>query len=189
MQTDDELIIEIRKGIQSAMEVLIKRHYKIVFAYIYRNLGEYHMAYDLTQETFVKMVKNLHSYSVRGNFQHWLLKIALNTCRDYYKSRAYQTTSKSNPLEEAQFENNTKIIDLIEQKLESNQIRNAIMELPSYQREAIILRFFHDLKIQKIAEITSSGEPAVKSRIIQGLSKLKTILGRDKDYEKKRSRL
>ncbi|WP_106767499.1 RNA polymerase sigma factor [Paenibacillus faecalis] len=178
MQTDDELIKKIRKGNQSAIEILIQRHYKVVFAYIYRNLGDYHMAYDLTQETFMKMVRNIHSYSNKGSFQYWLLKISLNTCRDYFRSRAYQTASTSSPIDESVLENKLEGHDAIEQKLESNLIRSAIMELPSYQREAIILRYYHDLKIQKIAEITSAGESTVKSRIKQGLSKVKTILER-----------
>jgi RNA polymerase sigma factor (sigma-70 family) len=138
MQTDDELILEIRRGIQSSMEILIRRHYKTVFAYIYRNLGEYHISYDLTQETFVKMIRSIGSYSANGNFQYWLLKIALNTCRDYFKSRGYRTTKESTSMDDSRLESGgSKIIDLIEQKVESTHIRNAVAELPAYQRKPL----------------------------------------------------
>src|SRR4051794_33615569 len=118
MQIDDELIDEIRHGSKSAMEVLIKRHYKTVFSYIYRNVGDFHISYDLSQETFIKMARNIHSYSAGGKFQYWLLKIALNTCRDYYKSRANKSKNNSVPLDETLIESKSKVIDLIEQKLE-----------------------------------------------------------------------
>ncbi|QYY44107.1 RNA polymerase sigma-70 factor, ECF subfamily [Aneurinibacillus thermoaerophilus] len=187
MQSDEQLIMEIRKGIESSMEVLINRYYKMVFAYIYRNVGEYHLCYDLTQETFIKMIKNIDTFSTEGSFKHWLIKIALNTCRDHYKSQGYKLGQASFTWTDKISEKNEHVIDLIQHKVESEYIRNAVMKLPAYQREAIVLRFYHDLKIKDIASITSSSESTVKSRIMQGLSKLKSILERDKNDEKKQS--
>ena len=48
MLTDEELIEEIIQGSQAAMEVLVNKHYKSVFAYLYRKTGDYHTAFDLT---------------------------------------------------------------------------------------------------------------------------------------------
>ncbi|MDQ0253560.1 DNA-directed RNA polymerase specialized sigma24 family protein [Evansella vedderi] len=85
---DEELIEEIKNGSQAAMEVLIKKQYKTIFAYVYRKVGDYHLAYDMTQEVFIKMMKSINEYKGGGKFQHWLLKIAVNHCRDYFRSSA-----------------------------------------------------------------------------------------------------
>ncbi|REK76950.1 RNA polymerase sigma factor [Paenibacillus paeoniae] len=188
MQTDEELIEEIKRGSPSAMEVLIKRHYNLVFAYLYRSTGDYHLACDLTQDTFMKLVKFIGDYTSRGSFKPWLLRIALNTCRDYMRSSTKRTRLQTQEVDDSLQDPNAKVIDLIEQKQESNRIRHAIMELPPYQREALVLRYYHDYKIKHIAEITSSGESAVKSRISQGLAKLKSILNRRGGHEQKRSK-
>lgn len=189
MQTDHELIQEIRNGSKSALEVLIKCHYKMVFSYIYRYVGDYHTAYDLTQETFIKVAQNIHTYKADGEFKYWLFKIALNTCRDYFKSKTHKMNSNSILVEEMTLEGHSNVIDLIEQKADSNFIKNAVMQLPPYQREAILLRFFHDLKVKTIADMTEAGESTVKSRIKQGLSKLKVLLERNKADEEKRKGL
>ena len=68
------------------------------------------------------------------------------------------------------------------------EVRRALHSLPDYQKEVIILRFYHNLKIREIAKITKSNIPTVKSRLRQGLQKieryLKDFKGGDK-YEKK----
>ena len=186
MHSDEELVRELRQGSESAMEDLVKRHYQMVFAYIYRYSGDYHTSYDLTQETFIKMVRNVDSLVQQESFKVWLLKIALNTCRDYFKSRSYKTGQVSGEWNEAIAEDKAHVVDLFERKTESASVKAALMELPSYQRETIILRFYQDLKIKEIASLTSVGEPTVKSRIKQALSKLKTIIEKEDEDDQKR---
>lgn len=82
MSEDEQLIEKIHNGSEEAMETLVRRHYQNVFAFVYRRTGEYHLAYDLTQEIFLKMIKSLHFYHERGKFRSWLIKIAVNKCRD-----------------------------------------------------------------------------------------------------------
>ncbi len=183
MQSDEELIQELHKGIESSMEVLIKRHYSIVFSYIYRQTGDYHTSYDLTQETFIKMVRSIGTVTQGQSFKLWLLKIALNTCRDYFKSKSFKTVQASSEWKE-EYEDR-RLIDYFDKKLESAAVQAAIMELPDYQRETIILRYYQDLKIKDIAHVTAVGEPTVKSRIKQGLSKLKQLMERRSLYEQK----
>ncbi|WNQ11962.1 RNA polymerase sigma factor [Paenibacillus aurantius] len=189
LQSDEQLIQEGKQGIESSMELLIKRHYRMVFAYIYRYTGDYHTSYDLTQETFCKMVRALGSRDKDKSFPSWLLKIALNTCRDHYRSGAFKAGQVSQEWEEGIADPNALLVDLIERKLENAVVRSAVMDLPPYQRETIILRYYHDLKIKDIADLTSAGESTVKSRIKQGLAKLKMLLERrSPDDRKKTSR-
>ena len=94
MPTDDELVEEILNGSKAAMDVLVRRHYKNIFSYVYRKTGNYHLAYDLTQEIFIKMMKSIKNYKQQGKFSSWLLKIAVNHCRDYYKSSDFRKEAR-----------------------------------------------------------------------------------------------
>lgn len=176
MPTDEELLDEIKLGSQAAMEVLVKKHYKYIFAYVYRKVDDYHLAYDLTQEVFVKMMKALHQYKEKDKFKHWLLKIAVNHCRDYFRSRSFKQKEKEGELAPKIVDQKNNVWDLISKKENSESVKAALEQLPEYQKEAIILRFYHDLKINEIASMTDSKESTVKSRLRQGQVKLKKLL-------------
>lgn len=186
MPTDEELLEEIHSGSQAAMEVLVKKYYKNIFSYIYRKIGDYHISYDLTQEVFIKMMKAIDRYEGRGKFRNWLLKIAVNHCNDYYKSKSFKNKSREIQLEDRISENNDKVWDLLKKKIERNLVKKAILSLPDYQRDVMILRYYHDMKIKDIADVTDSKEATVKSRLRQGTSKLKESLLGGEDIEKRK---
>lgn len=188
MPTDEELLDEIKDGSQAAMEVLVKKHYKYIFAYIYRKVGDYHLAYDLTQEVFVKMMKALDRYQTKNTFKHWLLKIAVNHCRDYFRSRSFKQKEKEGELVPKLVDQKSNVWDLISKKVNSEQVKSALEQLPEYQKETIILRYYHDLKIKEISEITDSKEATVKSRLQQGQAKLKKILQGVTDHDLQQGR-
>lgn len=73
--------------------------------------------------------------------------------------------------------------DTLEKVIENEnkiEVRRALHSLPDYQKEVIILRFYHNLKIREIAKITKSNIPTVKSRLRQGLQKIERYL---KDFK------
>lgn len=180
--TDEQLVEEILKGNKAAMEVLINRYYKLVFAVIYRNLGDYHISLDLTQETFVKMMISIKTFkNHKGNFKPWILKIAVNNCKDYYKSAYVQHNVLSDQIPETACEKEN-IINLLEKKEDRLKVKKALMDLPKNQMETIILKYYHDLKIKEISEITGANESTIKSRLKLGYSKLKKVfLGGNED--------
>lgn len=177
MQNESELIEEILHGSQAAMEVLVNRYYKGIFSYIYRSTGAYHTSYDLTQEVFIKMLKSVRSFDRRiGNFKNWIFKIAVNTVKDYFRSRGYRSFKEMTELDENRPDEGENIVELITRMSQRKEIKRAIMELPDYQRDAVILRFYHDMKIKDIAAVMETNESTVKSRLKQGIEKLKNIL-------------
>jgi RNA polymerase sigma factor (sigma-70 family) len=185
---DDELVEEMLNGSKAAMDVLVRRHYKNIFSYVYRKTGNYHLAYDLTQEIFIKMMKSIKNYKHQGKFSRWLLKIAVNHCRDYYKSSDFRKEGQRTELPEELAQDSSNVWDIFQRKQQRKEVRESINALPEYQREAIILRFYHDLKIKEIALITGSKEPTVKSRLRQGLEKLKNMLNGGEHCERTGSR-
>lgn len=157
------------------MEVLVKRHYKNIFAYVYRKVEDYHLAYDLTQEVFIKMMKSIENYKPYGKFSNWLLTIAVNQCRDYFRSRKFKQKNIEEEFKDLFKDEKGNISNLLNKKVESKQVRLALLQLPEFQRETIILRYYHNLKIKEIAVVTKSNESTVKSRLRQGIEKLKVL--------------
>jgi RNA polymerase sigma-70 factor (ECF subfamily) len=187
VQNEKELIGEILIGSQAAVEVLVNRYYKEIFSYIYRSTGQYHTSYDLTQEVFIKMMGALNRFDTRsGNFNNWLYKISLNTIRDYFKGRGYRGFKEIVEIDEEKCDEGSNVVEIISRMSQREEIKKAIIELPEFQRDAIILRFYHDMKIKDIAAVMDTTESTVKSRLRQGIEKLKSILkeGEVKDETK-----
>ncbi len=174
MHTDEELIAEFMRRSQAAMEVLVKRHYKTIYAFLYRKTGDYHISYDLTQEVFLRAVKSLPGYRPTGEFEHWLMKIAVNLSRDYFRSRTFSEENKSVEYSEETLDSH--ISPIYESSAEYREVRDAVLKLPEDQREAIVLYYYHGYKIREIAKITDTREATVKSRMHQAIGKLKRTL-------------
>lgn len=177
MQSDEQLVKEILTGNQSAMEILINRYYKMIFSYIYRYTGEYDSSYDITQDVFIKMMKSLNRYDVKAaSFKTWIFKIALNTSKDFLKKSSYRLETKVEQIDENITDNSGNIVDILSRIEKREEVKRAINELPDFQREVVILKFFYDMKIRDIAQITDSNESTVKSRLHQGILKLRNML-------------
>lgn len=188
MPEDQELIKEILNGSQAAMEVLTRKYYKPIYAFVYRKVGDRELAYDFTQEIFIKMMQRLDSFSNKGSFQSWLYSIAVNHCRDYWRSLEYKNTSKQAELVETIKSEGNAVPYIFERKETREQVKKAINSLPDIQREAVILKYYHDMKMQEIADVTNANLSTVKSRLKQGLGKLAAILERGEEYAQKTTR-
>lgn len=180
MDRDEAAWIQnVQNGGEEALACLIERYYHAVYTYFYKNTGQYHQSMDLTQEVFMKVAAAIGRYRPRASFQSWLFKIASNHLKNYYRSLARrpreqgfsgELTQKfpAAPAETAAEEN------AVEQK---SDLANALARLPAAQREAVLLRFYHDFSVKEIAKITGVPQTTVKARIRYGLAKLKKELG------------
>lgn len=186
-QSDKQLVDQILKGNESAMEILIKRHYNMVYSFICRYVGEYNTAYDLTQDTLIKVMKNIDKYNHKnGEFRNWLLKIATNTSKDYFKSSIYRQRTQSDDVDCCKIKSSQDVISILDKKEERKIVKEAVDRLPTLQREAIILKYFHDLKIREISKVTGEKEATIKSRIFNGIKNLKKRFGGEEVDEKRR---
>lgn len=173
--SDKELIKRIKQGEKDLFEELIRRYYDDVYRFCYYKTSDCDASYDLTQETFLKLIKYFNSYQDKGKFKSYLFSIAVNICNNYYK----KSTKKSMD------------IDLVNESFychdHNEQITNRIIaeellwKLPEHQRETIILKYFQGFKVREIAKITNEKIPTVKSRLKQGLEKMKDMVRSDSD--------
>ena len=79
------MIQRIRQGDKALFGQLADRYYDDVFRYCYYQTGNEQAAWDCTQDTFFHLLRFLDSYTEQGKFKAWLLRIALNACRDYFR--------------------------------------------------------------------------------------------------------
>lgn len=177
MREDVILIKEIQMGNEQAMEELIHRYYDEIYRYVYRLLGSIEEAKDITQEVFIAMLKAIPTYKEQGKFKAWLYRIAHNRCMNTFRYTKHLSNA----------ELDTKIlhttIDDSEQLADRAFVAELLSTLPVKQRSAIILKYYHDLTTIEIAKISGTSVPTIKSRLFQGLRKLKKRMKEDNNYE------
>ena len=148
-------------------------YYNNIFAYIVRRTGRREIAEDLTQETFLRLVNSIAAYKPTGKFSNFIFTIAVNVCNTHYRKNNVTFDDV-----DIDFLADNDIVDIKLENLENNIILiESIDRLPDMQKEVLLLRFFHDMKIKDIAKVTNASVPTVKSRLNQGLNKLKIMLG------------
>ena len=121
----------------------------------------------------MKLLENIQAVRMLGKFQNYLITIAVNICNNYFK-KAKPIYTDLDALELT--DDTDSSFDRIIQDENRLEVRRAINALPDYQKEVIILRFYHELKIREIAKITKASVPTVKSLLQQGLKKLQRYL-------------
>ena len=166
---EKRLVEQVKQGNREAMDVLVKTYYQTIFAYFYRNTGDYHRSCDLTQEVFIKAISAIPTYKNNGKFKAWLFSIASNHLRSDWRYR------KIHPQEELE-EDAVETPEAPEQ-IRKVELEEAMSELPPEQREAVVLKYYHGLKISEIAKVAHTREATIKSRLKYGLERLKKLLG------------
>ncbi len=174
---DKELIYRIQHGEKELLEELIQKYYDNIYRFCYYKTGNASISYDLTQETFLKLIKYIESYKHKGKLKNYILTIAVNVCNNYF----YEKSTNLEELDNTNDYDNDSLNELgkFEQK---DIIMKALNGLPEKQKEVIILRYYEDLKIKDIAKMINEKVPTVKSRLKQGLEKLNKAFRKDDFY-------
>ena len=174
-------INKIKMGDPDAWDILVHKYYDSVYFYCVRRCyGDCDIASDLTQDIFLKLVESLPRYRFIGKFQNYLYTMAVNTCNNYLKKRHIEQIELTDNFTT---DLDTSLIDEILHDERKETVQKALDLLPEIQREVVILRYYHDLKVKDIATITGVGVSPVQSRIYQGLRKLEKVLEREEFYD------
>lgn len=180
--TDQELIERFIKGEKRCMEVLISRHKQKVYSYILITVKNKHVADDLFQDTFIKVINSLKAgtYTDKGKFISWVIRIAHNITIDYFRKEKNLNTY-SNDDHEVDIFNNDKFSDEnIEDKIVGDQIvndvRSLIEFLPEEQKEIIMMRHYGGMSFKDIAEQTDVSINTALGRMRYALINLRKIV-------------
>lgn len=178
MNIEDYILIKrIQSGDPEAFEILVRKYYQNIYQFCVRRCnGDTALAADLTQDTFLKLIEHIQQYKLTGKFINFLLTIAVNTCNNHFKKKSPDIIDMD-ALSAVQSDIN--VSEEVLRQEDSKIIQQAIDRLPDMQKEVIILRFYHDRKLKEIAAITGVSLPTAKSRLKQGLDKLKRYLNKE----------
>ena len=163
MRQEEQYLKRIREGDIHGLDELVALYYPHIFRYCVWHTKDRQTAEDATQDTFLKVAAHMDGYMHQGKFKSYVYKIAANTCTDYYRRRAMEQlpddlVADANPIED------------IEAEMDMAQMLSPLSE---QQREIILLRFAHELKIREIADVLNLPLRTVQSRLRSALKRLK----------------
>ncbi len=185
---NEELVHLSRKNNEAALEILIKRCLPMVYGFSRRYTGDPHKAADITQETFIKVWRNLKKFDQTKQFKPWLYAIAKNTALDWLKKKEEPPFSSL-----ATEENENPLFDIadtlplpnaaLDKKIIGEKIDTITGELPEYYRSVLTMRGKEDLTFKEIAKKLKKPLNTVKSHYHRALQLLKNRLRESEDVE------
>ena len=172
---DAGLVRACLDGNREAFDVIVERHRRTVYQVCYRFVNNHEDASDLSQEAFLRAWRGLKNFKGRSALSTWLYRIAVNACLNKVSAR----TPQQEPLALEQYEDpqGEPPTDILVRRERAAAVRRAIAGLPARQRATLILRTYHEMSHQEIADVLGSSVGAVKANFFHALGNLKKILG------------
>lgn len=183
--SDEELVARSIAGDTESFNQLILRWERPIFALAYRQIGREEDARDLVQDAFLRAFRALPGFKGQAKFSSWLYRITLNLCRDWLRRQrrtpivptpeGVDDVTDLAPLDDGRSES---VEDAVARKDLSQHVARAMRLLPEEQRSAVLLKEYHGLTFQEIAELQGCPLSTVKTRLYQGLTVLRRELER-----------
>ena len=182
LTSDKNLIKQYLAGDSRSIDVLVDRYLKMIYSFVYKNVGSAPDSEDITQEVFVRVWKNLKKFDQKKSFRPWIFQIAKNASIDFLRKK------KTIPL--SRFEDDTghnflaeslpaPSINIIGNLSDKKTLAVAMQRLNNKEQEIITLRHDSGLSFREISEIFQESVNTIKSRYRRGLINLKKAIGRD----------
>ena len=175
---DAQIVRQVLRGKREAFGVLVERYQKPIFNFIYRFYGNYDLAQELTQETFLRCYQFLKSYDQGRKFSTWLYTVARNLCIDELKKqRSAHEICLDDVLpavaarDAAGAVAHNQQVDCIRRE-ESFKLLEALQELQADARSVLLLHYFQGLSYQEISETLGLPVSTVKIRIFRAKKSL-----------------
>ncbi len=179
--TDEELVALSVGGDLDSFNQLVLRWERPIYALAYRVLGREEDARDIAQETFLRAFRALKGFKGQAKFSSWLYRIALNLCRDWIRrERRTPVAQAPEGIDLIELAGEATPAESMEEMVARHEVGRAVARamtlLPEEQRTAIVLKEYHGLTFQEIAELLDCPLSTVKTRLYQGLSVLRRQL-------------
>lgn len=186
MSEDKKLIEKAAGGDVEAFEKIIEEYQNIVYSIALRMAGNETDAFDMAQEVFIKLYRNLSKFDGRSKLSTWIYRVASNTCLDELKKRKRIRDNTKSLNEEFETADDSVVLEikdtkpLPEEEIENSELKetlnSAILKLSDQHKEVIILRDIEGFSYEEIADITKNSVGTVKSRLSRARAALRKIL-------------
>ena len=179
--TDEELVARSQGGDLDSFNQLVLRWERPIYALAYRVIGREEEARDVAQETFLRAFRALKGFKGQAKFSSWLYRITLNLCRDWIRrERRTPVVQAPDGVDIIELAGESTPSESIEELVSRHEVGRAVAkamsQLPEEQRTAIILKEYHGLTFQEIADQLDCPLSTVKTRLYQGLTVLRKQL-------------
>lgn len=166
---------EVHKGNEEALSRLLEEVEPIIYRAIINRIRNEQDAKDLTQDALIQVIRNIHGFDgTRAKLSTWVTHIAKNICISFYRKR----TNKMNfvDCEEVQISSSERIDTNLEHEEFESHLEQALSSLPSYHREAFIMRHHQEKSYNEISEKMQLPLSTVKSHIHRARKSLQLML-------------
>ena len=175
--SDAECVRRLQRGETDAFETLIRRHQKTIFNLVYRMLGDYDEAAEISQEAFLSAFRAIGSFRGQSNFSTWLYRIALNHATTRRKSlNTRQQRNVSIETTEPVIDPHPGPAETMEKKELRERVQLALNSLEPDDAAVILLRDLQDVPYDEVARVLEIPVGTVKSRLYRARQALKTEL-------------
>ena len=187
-RTDEELVALSIGGDAESFNQLVLRWERPIFALAYRVIGREEEARDVVQETFLRAFRGIGKFRGQAKFSSWVYRIALNLCRDWIRrERRAPILPTPDGVDVIELAAEQGPVESIEELVARNDMSKVVAELmtrlPEEQRTAIILKEYHGMTFQEIADLQGVPLSTVKTRLYQGLNVLRRHLQQQGKYD------
>ena len=176
--SDVELVNRILDGDDSAFSELVKKYQKPVHALVWRKIGDFHIAEEITQDTFLKAYQKLPALKKPQRFTSWLYVIAANNCKMWLRKKRLQTESLEET-DSAQLEKASYSRYVIEEherttaEAKREVVKRLLAKLQESERTVITLHYFGDMSAADIGAFLGVSVNTIKSRLRRAQQRLK----------------
>ena len=169
---------QARRGDKAAFGKIIEAYQRPVYNLAYRMLSNSGEAEEAAQEAFIRAYTRLDSYNPNHKFSTWLLSITSNYCIDLIRKRRAVLLSIDEPLPphpSLMSERASGPEPQIMQNEQEEMVQRLLAELAPEYREAVVLRYWHELSYDEIAEMMDTTVSAIKSRLFRARRQLAEV--------------
>ncbi|RZJ27601.1 MAG: sigma-70 family RNA polymerase sigma factor [Flavobacterium sp.] len=182
VQIPDALLVKSYvAGDESALATLISRHQSKIYGFIYSKIADRDASDDIFQDTFIKVIKTLktNSYNEEGKFLPWVMRIAHNLIVDHFRKNKKMPMFRETE-EFSIFSIMSDNAPNIESQIISSQVESDLQklidELPSDQKEVLMMRMYQDMSFKEISELTGVSINTALGRMRYALMNLRKII-------------
>src|SRR2546423_1908830 len=143
MASDEQLVLQLASGDEQALKELLHRYERPLGGFIYRHTQGNDVD-DLFQETWLRVVRHAARFARRQRFSTWLFQIAVNLCRDWHRRPPPEPVDPASLEDSRAGPSGTADASL--------DARRLLAALPEAQRSVVILRYYHDLGEDEVAD-------------------------------------
>ena len=176
---DVNLIQRILSGDEGAFTALMERHRKWIHSLAWREIGDFHAAQEITQDTFIQAFKSLPSLRDPNRFSGWLHVIAKRQCIEWLR-RKPMTMQSLDAMPEAELERLSYARYLDEEQAQASRdglrevVERLLQKLPVPERSVMVLHYYKGLTCEEVSALLDVSLNTVKSRLYRARKRLET---------------